>query len=89
MLNPSCDPKRLPKTWGVIFGVNFYQYEGISELKGAVADAWAFYHFLASPKGGNVHQSRLRLLLIIKPLDLKQREPSLVIILSNHVLKIV
>ena len=62
-LNPSCDPKRPPETWGVIVGVNFYQDEGISDLKGAVADAWAFYHFLASPKGGNVHQSRLRLLL--------------------------
>ena len=59
---PSCEGQD-SKTLAVVVGVNFYQDERISDLKGAASDAWAFYHLLASPDGGAIPESRLRLLL--------------------------
>ncbi len=58
-----CTPDLPSRKWAVVVGVNFYQDEFIPDLSGAVNDAWAFYHFLASPKGGAVDPFRLRLLL--------------------------
>jgi hypothetical protein len=59
----SCDVNRDPQTWGVIIGINDYVDEGISDLKGSVADAWIFYHYLTSPGGGAVPAKQLKLLL--------------------------
>ncbi len=50
-----------PKTLAVVVGVNQYQDERISDLQGAASDAWAFYHYLASPAGGGLPEPRLRL----------------------------
>ena len=47
----------------MIIGINYYQDPGITDLKGSVADAWIFYHYLASPQGGQVDPRRLKLLL--------------------------
>ena len=59
----ACATDLAPRMWGVVVGVNFYNDRRIPDLRGAVNDAWAFYHFLASPAGGAVPRGRLRLLL--------------------------
>ena len=58
-----CTPASPSRKWAVVVGVNFYKDERIPDLGGAVNDAWSFYHFLSSPKGGAVDPFRLRLLL--------------------------
>ena len=47
----------------MVIGINEYQDEGIPDLDGAVNDAWAFYHYIASPAGGSIPPMRMRLLL--------------------------
>lgn len=59
----SCSASQDPKVWGVIIGINDYQDEGITDLKGSVPDAWIMYHYLTSPQGGGVPAGQLRLLL--------------------------
>ena len=59
----SCGNQRAPQIWGVVVGVNEYQDDGITDLKGSVSDAWIFYHYLASPAGGKVPRGQLKLLL--------------------------
>ena len=59
----ACRDDRAPMKWAVIVGINDYKDEGISDLQGAVNDAWSFYHYLSSPHGGAVSPQRMRLLL--------------------------
>ena len=49
-----CKPDTPTRKWAVVVGINAYSDERITNLKGAVTDAWAFYHYLASPKGGAI-----------------------------------
>jgi len=58
-----CLPTEPPRKWAVVIGVNWYKDERIPDLGGAVNDAWAFYHYMASPSGGGVNPYRLKLLL--------------------------
>jgi hypothetical protein len=59
----TCDKMTPAKSWAVITGINFYQDSRISDLKGAVDDAWNFYHYLVSPKGARFNSNQVRLLL--------------------------
>jgi uncharacterized caspase-like protein len=59
----ACKPDAPPQKWAVVIGINFYEDDRISDLGGAVNDAWTFYHYLANPNGGGVDAYRLRLLL--------------------------
>ena len=58
-----CRTEAPSRQWAVVIGINDYQDEGITDLQGAVNDAWAFYHYLVSPAGGGVPPVRARLLL--------------------------
>ena len=58
-----CNSTQSAKAWAVVAGVNFYQDERIPDLKGAVNDAWNFYHYLVSPNGARFEPDRVRLLL--------------------------
>lgn len=62
-LTRGCGAGHRPQTWGVIIGINEYQDEGITDLKGSVSDAWIFYHYLTSPAGGAIPANNLKLLL--------------------------
>ena len=53
-ITSSCGTSHKPQTWGVVIGINEYQDDGITDLKGSVYDAWIFYHYLTSPSGGGV-----------------------------------
>ena len=58
-----CQTQQTTKSWAVIAGINFYQDERIPDLKGAVNDAWNFYHYLVSPQGARFDPNQVRLLL--------------------------
>ena len=59
----ACEASQASNTWAVIVGVDRYLDPSISDLRGAVSDAWVFYHYLASPAGGRVPTGQMRLLL--------------------------
>ncbi len=54
---------REPVQWAVVVGINDYRDQKISDLSGAVPDAWTFYHYLTSPFGSKIPQDRAILLL--------------------------
>ena len=58
-----CLTRQSAKSWAVIAGINFYQDDRIPDLKGAVNDAWNFYHYLVSPQGARFEPEQVRLLL--------------------------
>lgn len=58
-----CQNDAPARQWAVVIGINDYQDEGIPDLDGAVNDAWAFYHYLASPAGGAIPALRMKMLL--------------------------
>ena len=58
-----CQPQQKSKSWAVIAGINFYQDKRIPDLKGAVNDAWNFYHYLVSPDGARFEPDQVRMLL--------------------------
>lgn len=58
-----CKPDTPTRKWAVVVGINAYSDERITNLKGAVTDAWAFYHYLASPKGGAIPEIQMKIIL--------------------------
>jgi len=55
------DSQAVGQTWALVIGVS--QYQNISSLQFASADAEAFYSYLTSPAGGSVPQSNIQLLI--------------------------
>ena len=58
-----CLPQQAAQKWAVVVGIDKYKDSGIPNLQGASHDAWSFYHYLSSPKGGKVSAKRRLLLL--------------------------